>query len=140
MRIVKTSGYKDRVVRVFARSDYGVIGQDPELADMENPSGHIYGESFYIVAEMTDGSRWAADLGTRDQNSSDQKASEYQAKADKGWTPESDSSFHTIDPAYGSEAYEVEEPYIVERERQDDEDGFMFQVQDLAICVTIYIA
>ena len=39
----------------YARNEIVVIGQDPEMADMDNPRGDVIGVRWYVVAANTNG-------------------------------------------------------------------------------------
>jgi hypothetical protein len=64
---------KSLTIRIDEYIEDGVIGQDPEWADMSNPQGYQYGEVSYVYAERSDGARW---LGPCLGNSRDTKREE----------------------------------------------------------------
>lgn len=97
------------------RPDQVIVRQDPEFADVGNPRGLIWGEVFYIVATAKNGERMlhtANDFRTLDE------AERYLITMDSD-SPDISPDWQYLDPAYGSEAYLQEEPYIVDRERAD---------------------
>jgi hypothetical protein len=47
------------IAHFFVRSDLAVIGRNPEMADMDNPDGNIFGFGAYVVMESGDGRRFA---------------------------------------------------------------------------------
>jgi hypothetical protein len=48
----------------FASSDVVAIGTNPEMADISNPSGAVYGYAACVIAENEKGSRWAKHVKT----------------------------------------------------------------------------
>lgn len=44
--------------QIVVRTDVVIIGSNPEMADYDNPKGHIYGFKGYILAVADDGSQW----------------------------------------------------------------------------------
>ena len=47
------------VMRFGVKTDLVVVGHNPELADVSNPRGEMVGLGHYIVAECSDGRRFA---------------------------------------------------------------------------------
>ena len=87
-------------MNIFIRSDLVVTGTNSEMADMSNPRGEIVEEAFFLVAEHSDGSRWAhnytsTDLDTIERLERRAMSAELNLRA----------NWHEIEPAYGSPAY-----------------------------------
>lgn len=85
-------------------SDIVVMGSDPEMADMSNPSGNLYGLRYYVVVTNTKGDRWAHDHGFKNEVAAEMLAKAVQKALDAG--KKLDSAHWTEHyPVYGSDAY-----------------------------------
>ena len=85
------------------RSDLVVTGENPEMADLDNPSGYEYGERFYVFAEFEDGSRFAHGYGfLNDPEGAERLATKIIAKG----VIDLDTHWHSTDARYGSEAWQ----------------------------------
>ena len=49
-----------------ATSDIVVVGTNPEMADMSNPRGHLFGEAWSVIATNTHGDQRALYVGIGD--------------------------------------------------------------------------
>jgi hypothetical protein len=88
----------------WVRGEAVVVGQDGELADIDNPQGYIFGTNHIMVIEDEDGYRWEKDLGT-DLKAAEECRDMLQADLDRGVDPRSE--FVQGRPCYGSLAYEA---------------------------------
>lgn len=120
----------EHVTQISCRTDVVVIGTNPEMADYDNPRGHIFGYCGYIIADAPDGSRWVFDRTLTKRIESDVFArldtlvAHMQRAVDNGRKLDPQ---HWIEsrPCYGSEAYVnggwAEEDYLLERQEAMDE-------------------
>jgi hypothetical protein len=105
--IVQEQDFNGGGFTFFARSDLVVVDYTSENADMDNPRGAIYGESWYVVCENRKGRRWASRLSYSNAEEANERAS---ASADflaQGKRLDQANWFE-IDPCYGSEAYQAQ--------------------------------
>lgn len=77
-------------MRFYTMPELAVVGNNPEMADMDNPRGDIIREVHLLVAEDEHGRRWIV-----------QSLGENPDPVALGWTP------HYA--VYGSSAYETEQ-------------------------------
>lgn len=96
----------------FVRTDVAVIDTNPEMADMSNPRGEIYGDVDYIIAETPTGRRFAHSAYSLTYASGHSKTEITSARLEElahhlnTTKPElNEDHWHEIDPQYGSEAY-----------------------------------
>jgi len=97
-------------VAFFAASDLVVIDQNPEMADMDNPRGDVYGTAAKVVAENEAGdrrsvvvavARWAEEVEPR----AERQAAALNLRLASGRLPVGFDSWAAERPAYGSDAY-----------------------------------
>jgi len=123
-------------------SDIVSLGQNPEMADMANPRGDIWGELFYLTLVDPNGYRWMQAIGTdkvlaqkalealdnsvtlrNEDPRTKEKAPTFAKWLELAGIP---LDFRPAPPVYGSEAYEAEGQGEVDamREREDDRVPF----------------
>jgi hypothetical protein len=85
-------------------TDEAVIGTDPEMADMGNPNGHIYGRKLLVEAVTADGRRF---LYGR-EFASFEAAHKFALRVEAFGAINRDLWNETF-PVYGSQAWEVED-------------------------------
>ena len=93
----------------YPHAELVVVGRNPEMADMSNPSGAIYGDLFYVVAANDNGdTRQLAVITNGDACEQAEKLAErLQARWDKlGKLPVGFDLWPEGRPVYGSTAYE----------------------------------
>jgi hypothetical protein len=98
-----------KMITFYAPWDIGVyseliiVGSDPEMADYDNPRGHIIREQWFVGAQASDGRRKAL----RGVQFDDPIEAGFFANLYTGWDPEyaSDDVWTEIRPMYGSVAY-----------------------------------
>ena len=90
-----------------ARSDIVVIGQNPEMADYDNPRGDIHGLCWLVVAANERGDTWEmAVTGTVPQVEAERMAERLQARWDNlGKLPVGWAHWTPGRAVYGSDAY-----------------------------------
>lgn len=113
-----------------AQTDITIVGSDPEMADMDNPRGYIYGFAAYVVATNERGDRWMNFVRTDRSESVALAPAERMAAAlntrlaNLGKMPVDFARWTPTRPAYGSEAwqeYGEAEEIALERREADDE-------------------
>lgn len=112
-------------ITFFAHSDIVVIGVNPEMADLDNPRGEIYGYAAYVYAEDSKGYRCRLWVATdRSDKVAVEKAEVFatalRARLESGRLPVAFNRWEETRPCYGSVAYEERgfEDYM--REREED--------------------
>lgn len=94
-------------------SDLVVVGYNPENADYTNPRGAIHGVAAYVVATCPKGYRWSHQWSSTGVIERDQLAragimlDRMRAVLDEGGELD-EQYWRPMDPAYGSEAYQIE--------------------------------
>jgi hypothetical protein len=97
-------------VEFTAYTDIVVIGQNPEMADYDNPRGDIHGFASYVVAEAENGerrcrlvkvSRWEAEALPAAQRQADA----LNVRLANGKLPVAFDRWQQDRPAYGSAAW-----------------------------------
>jgi hypothetical protein len=113
------------VTEVFARVDIVVIGHNPELADMGNPRGEVYGYRADLIAEAPDGSRWVYNVKSWTARHQDDCAPAAMRQAERlnnllgeGFTL-NPARWDAIEPCFGTEAYEAASADIAALEKAD---------------------
>jgi hypothetical protein len=86
-------------------SELRVTGRNPEFADFDNPRGELVSEFYFIVLEDERGYRLR---GPDVANEGSKLPAAIQRSLDKGFDPTTSAAFQPMDPAYGSEAYQIE--------------------------------
>jgi hypothetical protein len=87
----------------FAASDLVVVGTNPEMADISNPRGDVFGEAWYVVAENEQGDRCT--LACDNKLHAERLADALNVRASRGWLPVRFGDWQPARPAYGSDAY-----------------------------------
>ena len=93
------------------RSDVVVVDTNPEMADVSNPRGEIYGEAYYIVGTAEDGSRIAhrvsatTSYGRVLTEVTPDRLMRLAERLNEERPALNPDLWDDIDPAYGSEAY-----------------------------------
>jgi hypothetical protein len=110
--------------RFYGNTEVVVIGHDPEMADMDNPRGEIYGYAGYIYAADHRGSRVRSYFSTQHcekdlMDKMDKTAAALTARLASGKLPVLFSQWEHYRPEYGSEAYQQDggEEELLEWER-----------------------
>jgi hypothetical protein len=85
---------------ISVASELVVTGQNFEMADIDNPRGYTYGETFYIFSEDKDGYRRVF----LEQQFTNKHDADMFAVGFDGWSPEADDWGYAT-PCYGSRAY-----------------------------------
>ena len=90
-----------------------IIGRNPENADYINREGNIYGAVAYVIATCPLGYRWAHNWKTKGHSEKEQieRAEILMAKMQKVLDAGghlNEDYWYRVDPAYGSEAYQIE--------------------------------
>lgn len=112
-------------ITFFAHSDIVVIGVNPEMADLDNPRGEIYGYAAYVYAEDVKGYRTRLWVATEYNDKVALEKAEHLASALRnrlasGSLPVAFYRWEETRPAYGSEAYEEVGHYEYMRECEED--------------------
>lgn len=97
-------------IQFFASSDLVIVGSNPEMADYDNPRGHLFGEAAYVVAQDERGNRRCLHIKTdRSRNvameAAEAVAAALNARLAMGKLPVGFSGWREDRPAYGSDAY-----------------------------------
>ena len=97
-------------VEFTSRTDIVVIGQNPEMADYDNPRGDIHGFASYVVAEAENGERRCRLVKVSRLESEALEAAQRQATAlnvrlASGKLPVAFGRWDQDRPRYGSAAY-----------------------------------
>jgi hypothetical protein len=116
-------------VNFFAATDIVVIGTNYEMADYDNPRGHIHGYAAYVVAEdksgnrrrfYTDTARFESDVLPK----TERLAAALNARLASGKLPVGFDRWSDDRPAYGSDAWQAYGEYdelMLERREAEDE-------------------
>ena len=115
--------------RFYGNTEVVVIGHNPEMADMDNPRGEIYGYAGYIYAvdhrgarvrQYVDTQRYEEDL----MNKMDKIVAALTARLASGKLPVLFSQWEHYHPEYGSEAYQQDggEEDLIAWERSIEEE------------------
>ncbi len=92
---------------VMIQSEIRVVGQNPEMADLDNPRGDLHSEVFFLVAEDSYGYRFAFD-GEIPENVVQRLVmiANFEDYINQGSiNPYISHEWSAIRPAYGSDAY-----------------------------------
>jgi hypothetical protein len=89
----------------FAASELVITGTNPEMADVVNPRGNIYGESWSVYAENAHGDRRQFWVGTNEKERAERLALALTARMAGGKLPVAFHQWTEARPAYGSPAY-----------------------------------
>lgn len=116
-------------ITFYAHSDIVVIGQDSEMVDYDNPRGYIHGFRSYVIAEDAVGNRRSLTVrvsGCEDEamTPATRMAEALNARLAGGKLPVAFGQWSTINPAYGSLAYQqygAEEDLAWERKMVEEE-------------------
>lgn len=92
-----------------------IVGCNPEFADMGNPRGNIYGIVYYAVCYTDNGEVFVY----RNCGSEIEAIEDCIFLEENGFIPE---TFYRY--VYGSKGWIAEEPFIAQREREDEIRGF----------------
>ena len=111
--------YHNNRFHLDIRSDIVVIGTNPEMAEMGNPRGEVYGEVFYVVMANDKGRRWATVACWKTYEAAERQAQWVDSRLEAGHRMDRDDWFET-NPVYGSQAYIDAEPELVAREVAED--------------------
>lgn len=94
-------------------SDLCIIGRNPENADYINKQGYIYGTCAYVTVTCPLGYRWAHTWTSKGHKEEEQieraeiLMARMQKVLDAGGSL-NENYWHSVDPVYGSEAYQIE--------------------------------
>lgn len=89
----------------FASSDIVVIGSNPEMADIDNPRGDLFGEAWYVYAENQHGDRCRFYMGVDKKTQSENMACALTTRLTAGKLPVAFDRWEHTRPSYGSDAY-----------------------------------
>jgi len=101
-----------QITEFTAYTDIVVIGQDPEMADYDNPQGHVHGFAAYVQAISEHGntrtlcvgvSRWESDVLAK----AVAQADALNVRLAMGKLPVRFDTWREGHPIYGSQAYET---------------------------------
>ena len=107
-----------------------IVGSDPEMADYDNPRGHLYGFASYVIAEDKAGNRCRRHVATERRESdalapAEALAATLQTRLDNlGKPPVGFDGWEAHRPAYGSpawQAYGEDDEIALERREAEDE-------------------
>lgn len=115
--------------RFFARTDIVVTGSNPEMADIVNPRGHLFGSAAYVVAEDDKGNRRELHVVTKASDAdalaaADRVAAALGARLAAGKLPVAFDRWQEGRPAYGSDAwveYGNDDELALERREAEEE-------------------
>jgi hypothetical protein len=114
------------MIQFEVRSKLITNGSNPELADMDNPNGFLYGEMFYVIATFADGKRFrhylsaTYSLMSRNQVEGDYSLDDLQRFANKlqRLQPALNPYYwEETEPCYGSPAWQEFERHISSTEK-----------------------
>jgi len=113
------------MVAYEVRSDIKIIGNNPELADYNNPNGYIFGEQFFVIATFPDGKRFQHELTAAYTMGGRQVEGQYSlnelerfaAKLNKLQPALNPQHWQATEPCYGSPAWQDYEPQLAQQER-----------------------
>ena len=95
-------------IQFFPLTDLVVIGNDPEIADMDNPNGDIIGHHAMVVAEWSDGRRKVKSIGSFVAEQPALDAAQTLADQFSAKHPDDLEKWFGHDPRYGSPAWQRE--------------------------------
>lgn len=119
--------HKFNPTHFFAATDLVIVGQNPEMADYDNPRGDIIGSAAYVYAEDAKGYRVCQHVATGWEEEVLEKAEKLASALNNrlaaGKLPVAFNTWQEARPAYGSDAF-VEtnqgyEDYLEERMTED---------------------
>lgn len=116
-------------IAFFAATDIVIIGTNPEMADYDNPRGHIHGHAAFVIAEDKAGNRRRFDVDTGHFESdvlpqAERLAEALNARLAAGKLPVAFDRWYDARPAYGSDAWQAYGEYdelMLERREAEDE-------------------
>lgn len=85
-------------------STLGIIGHNPEMADMTNPRGTIFAPRWQVLATNSKGARWCHNFMFNDADRAEKLCSRIEA-AYRAGRKLSVNHWNPMDPVYGSEEY-----------------------------------
>lgn len=107
----------------FVSSELVIVGTHPEMADYDNPRGHVFGESWSVYAENAHGDRRAFHVGVNGRTRAEKLAVALTARMATGKLPVAFDRWTEARPAYGSDAYveygQADDVALEAREEQD---------------------
>ena len=103
-----------KIDHAFVRPRLVVLWSNPENAEPGNPDGNTYGEKYFVIGEEFDGSR----MGHFKDFDTEEEAEKLAERVNKKLVINVEY-WGRMEPRYGSRAYEIEEPYMVAREKAD---------------------
>jgi hypothetical protein len=116
-------------VEFYASTNIVIVGQNPEMADYDNPRGHIYGHASYVYAEDSRGDRRRLYVCTEHSESQSlepakRMAIALNARLKIGKLPVAFDRWESHYPAYGSDAYQEDggEEELMAWERKLEEE------------------
>lgn len=116
-------------IAFFARTGIVVIGSNPEMADYDNPRGHLFGSAAYVMAEDAQGNRRELHVVTLRSDAdalaaAERVAAALTARLGLGKLPVGFARWQEGRPAYGSEAWqqygEADEIALERREAEEE--------------------
>lgn len=107
----------------FVASELVIVCTHPEMADYDNPRGHVFGESWSVYAENAHGDRRAFHVGVNGRTRAEKLAVALTARMATGKLPVAFDRWTEARPAYGSDAYveygQADDVALEAREEQD---------------------
>jgi len=107
----------------FVASELVIVGTNPEMADYDNPRGHLFGESWSVYAENAHGDRRQFHVGVNGRTRAEKLAVALTARMAAGKLPVAFDCWTEARPAYGSDAYveygQADDVALEAREEQD---------------------
>lgn len=97
------------LIDFFVRQETRIVGHNGEMADYDNPHGHVFGEVYFVVARVSmiegygnadDGKQWAHGHGFRNENAALvflDRVQQAKSVDEQYW--------QEIEPAYGTQAW-----------------------------------
>lgn len=110
------------------KDDIVIVGSDPEMADIVNPRGNLYGHAAFVVAERADGYRSRLHVLTDQHAPTAREPAQQLCDAlnarmkNLGKLPIGFSGWHETFPAYMSAAYSEHDTIEWERELDRQEE------------------
>jgi hypothetical protein len=92
-------------IEFFLRSDVVVTGHNPEMADYDNRDGSIFGEGFYVVARVVEGTQEGFQWAHDHTFINDQAGAERLLQRIVGASEIDESHWREIEPQYGTNAW-----------------------------------
>jgi hypothetical protein len=116
-------------VEFYTSTDIVIIGQNPEMADYDNPHGYLHGYASYVYAEDIRGVRRRLFVCTGPAERESLEPAEIMAQAlnarlRAGKLPVAFDRWEEYHPVYGSEAYQMDggEEELIAWERSLEEE------------------